>query len=223
MKRSGFLAAIVVALLVVACASIDTPAPFVAQEAGTTTPVADAGPIDHCRVLDRRFVTNARARVYGDAPAPQAVCVTLETAVPGGGTGAVLFCVAGNLANVTLPEVRDLKADLTTCAYCTDIQTNCAVADAGTTCTTSYAPLSGNARIVRLGNAPGEPVWIDLGFVAARVIHRDATRIDVERLDCLLADGLTIQGTLERGTTAACTGVEQTACTIADTAASRSP
>jgi hypothetical protein len=214
---------VAVALLIVACASIDAPATVVPAEAGTETPLTDAGPIDRCRVLDRSFVTSARARIYGDAPAPQAVCVTLETAVPGGGTGAILFCVAGKLANVTVPDVRDLKADLTTCAYCTDIQTNCSSADAGLTCTTSYAPLTGKARIVRLGNAPGEPVWIDLGFVAARVVHRDATRIDVERLDCLLADGLTIQGTLERGSTSSCSGVEQTACTIADSAASRVP
>jgi hypothetical protein len=84
--------------------------------------------------------------------------------------------------------------------------------------------LTGRARIVRFSRTPGESIWIDIGQLeVARITRREGNELDVERRDCIFADGLTLQGTLERGSTADCTGIEATACAIANSAASRSP
>src|SRR5262245_19637818 len=108
-SRAGF-AVLLVGSLGVACASVDAPASFEKPGAPTENR-PNASAYERCRLLDRRFVTNVEARVYGDAANPQAVCVTLQLPVPGAGTGAVLFCVAGRLESVTVPIVRDLTAD----------------------------------------------------------------------------------------------------------------
>jgi len=224
--RASVLSATVAALLI-ACAAIDAPAPFVRPEAGAEEAGGDAAAYGRCRLLDRQFITDARARVYGEAPGPQAVCVTVQVGVPAAGTGTVVFCVAGALEDVTVPSVRELTSDLESCAFCADVQTNCPPFDAGTpggACATPYAVLAGRARVVRLGRTPGESVWVDIGGLeVARVTRRDGAEVEVERRDCLFADGLTLQGVLERGSTTGCTSLEATACAIASTAASRSP
>lgn len=212
--------------LIVACTAIDPPAAFDDPGPPTDETRGNASAYERCRLLDRRFVTDVRARIYGDAANPQAVCVTLQLPVPAAGTGAVVFCVAGRLETVVVPSVRELTADLVKCAYCTDVRTNCIAPEAGAspTCATSYAVLTGRARIVRLGRAPGASVWIDIGDLeVARVTRRDEGRFDVERRDCLYADGLTLQGVLERGFAATCSGVEQTACDVANSASQRFP
>lgn len=226
MRLRAWFASAAAAALVAACSTVDPPASYTRKEGGADEPQRDAGAYERCRLLDRRFVVDADARVYGDPPGPQAVCVTLATSIPAGGPGAIVFCVAGALDAVAVPSVHELGPDLSRCAYCTDVETNCSTSDAGgiTTCTNAYAVVTGSVRIVHLGRAPGEPVWIDLGDLeVARVTHRDETRTDVERLDCLFADGLTLQGVLRRGSTEDCAGLDATACAIANTAASRSP
>lgn len=211
-----------IGLVLVACARIDPPADYTKPEAGTNEAPAGAPAYERCRLLERRFVTNVQARVYGEAPGPQAVCVTLDLPLP----GELVFCVAGALQNVEVPSNHELTADLQQCAYCTYLETSCVVAEAGATpaCSHSYAPITGKARIVRFGKKPGDAVWIDIGDLeVARVTRRDETRIDLERRDCIFADGLTLQGVLERGSANACTGVEEPACRIANTAGSRFP
>ena len=226
------IATMFVALFASACVTVDASAPFVNPDAGALDTSSDAGAYGRCRLLDRRFVTNVQARVYGEASGPQAVCLTLQVTVPGAAPGVVLFCVAGSLASLAAPIVKDLTADLQTCAYCTDVQTNCTSSEpdggtgttSSTTCGTAYAVLTGRVRIVRFSTRPGDTVWIDLGDLeVARVTRREGSLLDVERRDCIFADALTLQGTLERGDPTSCTGIEATACAIASSAASRTP
>jgi hypothetical protein len=204
--------ALTVALAFFACASIDPPAPFDKPDAISDLPSTDAG---RCgRVLPRRFTTDARARLYADATGPRAICVTLEVDVSGAGTGQVTFWVAGDLDDVTVPSVRDIALDNESCAYCVDVRTNCT--DAGPdTCSTRYAPTSGRVRIVRLGLAVDAEVWIDVGDLAVARVEG----IDLERRDCLFADGLTFQGKLVAATCEA----DTFECSIANSANDRFP
>lgn len=225
MRARAWLSALAASALVFACATIDSPRSFDKPDAAEELPV-DAGAYERCRLLERRFVTDVQARVYGDPGGPQAICLTLQLPVRGAGSGAVVFCVAGDLQSVAVPSLHELTTDLHECAYCTYMETNCKATEAGTspTCATPYAVLSGRARIVRLGRIPGERVWVDIGDLElARVTGRSETQIDVERRDCLFADGLTLQGLLVAASTEVCSGVEETACTIARSAASRIP
>jgi hypothetical protein len=218
------LGALITIVGIAACVSIDDPAPFIQREggAGLTTPPT---PYERCRVLDRRFVTDVKARVYGAAPNPQAVCVSLDVAVPAAGPGTVVFCVAGaNLGSVVVPRVQSVSSNIENCAYCTYVQTNCGATDGGTSCTTAYSVVTGSARILRLNEAVGESVWIDLGNLeVARVIDPANNAAGLESRDCLFADGLTLQGVLTAGSTSNCFGVDEPICRIASTAASRSP
>jgi hypothetical protein len=208
-------------LLLAACTSIDDPARFEKSEAGTAEPQRDAGAYARCRQLDRHFATNVRARIYGDPPGPQAVCVTLELPIPAAQPGAVTFCVAGSLATVAVPSVHSVVGNLQTCAYCIEVQTNCSDGDAGRSCLNSYAPLTGSARVVHLGRAPRETVWIDVGDLeVARVAGSSG---ELEPRDCLFTDALTLQGTLEHASPSACAAIDRTACSIATTAGSRTP
>jgi hypothetical protein len=207
------LASLAVALAFLACASIDPPAPFEKPDAVSDPSSEDAG---RCgRILPRRFTTNARAMLYDDPAGAQAICVTLELDVIGAATGQVTFCVAGDLDDVTVPTVREIGLDSRTCAYCIDVQTNCAPDGGPETCVTQYAPIGGRVRIVRLRNAVDEEVWIDVGDLA--VARREGTSLEL--LDCLFADGLTFQGKLVLGT---CTN-DTFECRIANSAASRFP
>jgi len=216
--------ALAIATLIVACVSIDDPAPFVPIEAGTgLTP--PPGPYDRCRLIDRRFVTNVDARVYdsgagaGDA---QTVCVSLRTTVPAAGDGVVAFCVAGALDEISLPKIQPVSSSIDTCAYCAYVQTSCTDAGAGAVaCATSYAAVTGVVRILRLGRAVGEPVWIDLGNLEVARINDGTTNL--ERRDCLFADSLTLQGILTAGDSSTCVGSDEPACRIATTAATRTP
>jgi hypothetical protein len=229
--RALVIVPFVAVALVSSCAVIDEPAPFTKADGGTVDDPRAKRPFERCRVLDRQIATNVKARVYGDAPGPQTVCVTLEISIPFAATtkGAVIFCVAGDLEKVTVPRVRELTGDLEQCAYCTEIAANCVVAaDGGTSlsCANAYAVANATARvrIVRLDRAVGGTVWIDLGDLeVARVTQRVGTSFNLERRDCLYADGLTLQGVLERGSTAECSGVDEIACAIARTAGSRLP
>lgn len=215
------------AFVIVACASIDEPASFTKPDAGKDPSFEDAGPFDRCRALERRFVTDVEAKVYTLPSGAQAVCVTLpEIAVPAAGRGALVFCIAGNdLAKVAPGTASDVSPNLATCAYCTNLQTNCAAADASIECVTDYAPVAGKARIMRLPTTPGAPVWIDVGgLVFERVTSRRPDgSFFLEPLDCIVADGLTLQGTLVAASADACSGFEQVACNIAKTASTRSP
>jgi hypothetical protein len=215
------LTSLAVALFLFACASIDPPAAFQPPDASDDPSFVDSGARRCGRVLPRRFTTDAVAKIYGDPSGAQAVCVTVGLEVSGVSNSAVTFCVAGDLDDVSEGTVRDISPDPNKCAYCVDVRTSCRIADAGTeTCDNAYAPLSGRVRIVRLDRAPGSPVWIDVGnLVVARVIRRDDVSFELERRDCLFADGLTFQGKLVAAT---CTN-DTLECRIANSASSRFP
>lgn len=217
-RRLAF-AALAFAFAVLACASIDPPAAFVPPEAGSDPSRADSAPFDRCQVLPRTIASDASAKLYAGDAGAEALCVTLE--IGGGGTTAVVFCVAGNLANAAVGTPRDLGPDLSSCAYCLDVQTGCVDGGTSASCA-SYAPITGKARIVRLERDAGGEVWVDVGgLVVARVESRDGGGFFLERRDCLFADGLTFQGIVEPGT---CSSPDaSTACQIASTAASRVP
>lgn len=210
------------ALAIIACASIDAPASFVPAEAGTDPSFTAPAPCG--RVLPRTITSNANARIYGAAGGPQAICATIDLDVPSGGAGEVVFCVAGTLSEATRSTPKDIGLDLDSCAYCLDARTNCdARPDGGAprTCANSYAPTRGTLRIVRLGENPGDAVWIDVGdLVMLRVERRDGGTIELQPRDCLFADGLTFQGKLEAAT---CTSADTTECKIATTATQRFP
>ncbi len=148
--------------------------------------------------------------------------MTLRTEIPSAGAGAVVLCVAGRFEGKTVPIVKDLRADLNSCGYCTYVVTNCDAA--GTSCATSYAPVTGNVRIVRLGRRPGDVVWFDIGDLeVARVELRDERGLVLEPRDCLFADGLTLESQLAPWTLDRCEGIDAPACDIARTAGSRFP
>lgn len=213
------------ALAIVACASIDPPAPFTPNEAGASAPLEGNR---RCRNLPRAFGDNVPARLYGPPGGPQAVCLTLEVPVPSGGNGRVTFCVAGtDLSRATKQTPRELGIDRQTCAYCVDIQTNCPSPDAGSSapCQTSYIPTQGAmVRIRTLGTNVGDDVSVDVGdLVAARIATEDRDAgtfvLDPLSVDCLFADGLTFQGTI----VAATCSDDSLECRIANSAASRFP
>jgi hypothetical protein len=219
-----------IAAIVSSCAVIDEPAPFVNRDGGAAaTPSSPTAAFRRCGILDRQIATNVKARVYGDAPGPQAVCVTLELFSRAVAAGTLLFCAAGDLGKISAPRIRELTGDLQQCAYCTEVKTNCVPVDGGASveCANSYAvanPATARVRIVRLDRVVGGAVWIDLGDLeVARVTRREGASFDLEKSDCLFADGLTLQGVLERGSLTECSGIDETACAIARTAGSRVP
>lgn len=218
-------APLLLAAAIVACASIDSPAAFTPAEGGVDPSAPDGSTCS--RVLPRAFTSNVTAKLYGAPGGAQAVCMTLEVlSVPNAGPGIVTFCVAGDLETASVGTPRDIDFDTRTCAYCIDVRTNCRSApDAGliAPCDTSYAPVSGKMRILRLGKAAGEEIWIDVGAMTlARVRERtDAGTFVLEPIDvdCLAADGFTFRGTLA---TATCTD-DTIECQIANSAAGRIP
>lgn len=216
------IVSLLAAIAIVACASIDPPAGFTPNEAGTNPGSGDSR---KCRILPRTFAGNATARLYGTPGGGQAVCVSLQLAVSGASNCLATFCVAGpDLATATRQTARNVGLDPNTCAYCVDVQTNCATVDGGIAepCNNAYAPTSGSMRIVKLGANPGDDVWIDVGdLTIARIdaLDRDAGTFVVEPKDCLTADGLTFQGKLVAAT---CTD-DSTECWIARSASSRLP
>lgn len=214
------MSALVVALALFACATIDPPAAFEKPEATTDPSFDDGGPCG--QVVRRRVGTGGAARLHGDPAGAQALCVTLDIEVPGATNSKATFCVAGDLDDVTVPTVRDVLPNRESCAYCADIQTGCTTTDGGpTTCDNAYAPREGRVRIVRFGRNTGDDVWIDVGdLVADRLVQRDGGTPGVEPV-CLFADGLTFQGKVVAATCAP--GDTSFECRIASTASSRFP
>jgi hypothetical protein len=217
------LVAVLGAIVIVACATIDPPASFTPNEAGAGS---SSGETRTCRVIPRTFTGDTTAKLYGAPGGPQAVCVTLKVEVITGATNAlVTFCVAGNDLDTAVRQTpRDIDLNPNKCAYCVDVQTNCPTTDGGIIppCGTSYAPTAGTMRILKLGKNIGDDVWIDVGaLVVARVevLDRDAGTFELQPADCLSADGLTFQGRLVAAT---CTD-DSTECSIANSASSRFP
>lgn len=215
-----------VAGAIVACASIDPPAPFTAEEAGVDPAAPDGATCR--RILPRTFAGNASAKLYGPPGGSQAICVTLVIlAVPQAGPALVTFCIAGDLSKAASRTPRDIGLDPRTCAYCLDVRTNCRQADGGVSspCDTSYSPIRGKMRIVSWVDAgAGDEVWIDVGDVTlARIRERTdsgAFFLEPTDVDCLLADGLTFQGKLEAATSCTEDSIE---CQIANSASTRFP